>query len=260
MAGWLKIHRQLMHSPVFENEKLFKVFMYCLMKASHKEHEQLVGRQVVQLKPGQFVFGRKKASIETNMSPSTLWGYVLTLKKMGNLDIKSNNKFSVITVVNWAIYQQDDKDFDSKRTTDGQQMDNKWTADEQQMDTNKNVKNGENVKNDNNEQQTNAMRDIITTYEGNGYGTVGSLVVEDFNEWLDQGFEKDAIIHALEIGVTRNNRTMKYVRGIMNNWKKQNTKSLSDIKASENQRSQKNGNSNYELSPEQQSQLDKLPF
>lgn len=261
MAGWLKIHRQLLHSPVFENEKLFKVFMYCLMKASHKEHEQLIGRQVVNLKPGQFVFGRKKASVETNMSPSTVWGYVLTLKKMGNLDIKSNNKFSVVTIVNWAIYQQDDKTFDNKRTTDEQPMNNKWTADEQQMDTNKNVKNVENEKNVKNEQQTNAVREIVSIYESNGYGTVGSLVIEDFSEWLNQGFEKESIIHALEIGVTKNNRTMKYIRGIINNWKKQNTKSMNDIKAADSQRSySQKSNSEYQLTPEQQAQVDQLGF
>ncbi|HIA6871830.1 TPA: DnaD domain protein, partial [Staphylococcus aureus] len=45
MTGWIKLHRKLLDSPIFQNEKLFKVFAYCLMKASHKEHTQLVGRR-----------------------------------------------------------------------------------------------------------------------------------------------------------------------------------------------------------------------
>lgn len=49
MTGWIKLHRKLLDSPIFQNEKLFKVFAYCLMKASHKEHTQLVGRRVVHL-------------------------------------------------------------------------------------------------------------------------------------------------------------------------------------------------------------------
>lgn len=50
MTGWIKLHRKILDSPIFQNEKLFKVFAYCLMKASHKEHTQLVGRRVVHLK------------------------------------------------------------------------------------------------------------------------------------------------------------------------------------------------------------------
>lgn len=49
MTGWIKLHRKLLDSPIFQNEKLFKVFAYCLMKASHKDHTQLVGRRVVEL-------------------------------------------------------------------------------------------------------------------------------------------------------------------------------------------------------------------
>ena len=45
MTGWIKLHRKILDSPIFQNEKLFKVFAYCLMKASHKEHTQLVGRR-----------------------------------------------------------------------------------------------------------------------------------------------------------------------------------------------------------------------
>ena len=37
MTGWIKLHRKLLDSPIFQNEKLFKVFAYCLMKASHKD-------------------------------------------------------------------------------------------------------------------------------------------------------------------------------------------------------------------------------
>ena len=47
---WLdKTAQKIIRFTYFQNEKLFKVFAYCLMKASHKEHTQLVGRRVVHL-------------------------------------------------------------------------------------------------------------------------------------------------------------------------------------------------------------------
>ncbi|MDI1507133.1 DNA replication protein DnaD, partial [Staphylococcus aureus] len=76
---------------------------------------------------------------------------------LGTIVVKSDNKFSVITVVNWAIYQSMEESSDSKNdnksTTNGQQINNKSTTNGQQINTNKNVKNGDNVKNDENEKK-----------------------------------------------------------------------------------------------------------
>lgn len=139
MNGWIKLHRKLLGSPIFQNEKLLKVFMYCLLKASHSDHQQVVGRQIVPLKPGQFVFGRKKAAVELDLKESTVRDYMNTLKSDNVITITPTNKFSVITVVNWEFYQ--DKEDDNR-----QQKDNKATAERQQTNTNKNVKNDKNVK------------------------------------------------------------------------------------------------------------------
>ena len=143
--NWLKLNRSILTSSVFENPRLLKVWIWCLCKASHKEHDQLVGMQVVHLKPGQFIYGKKAASEELKMPESTTHRYISKLKSLGNLNIKTNNKFSVITVRNWRFYQG----LDSKvRQQNEQQMNNKWTTNEQQMDTNNNVKNVKKEKND----------------------------------------------------------------------------------------------------------------
>src|SRR5690625_1653311 len=109
MQGWFKVHRKLLVSDIFKNEKLFKIFMYCLMKSTHTPFEQRVGRQIVPLNPGQFVFGRKKAAIELDMKESTVWSYMNILKDDKIINIESNNRYSVITVVNWAFYQEKDE-------------------------------------------------------------------------------------------------------------------------------------------------------
>lgn len=140
MSGWIKLHRKILDSPVFENEKILKVFMYCLLQASHKDHTHLVGTQVVNLKAGQMVFGRESWSKRLKIKESTLYRYMKLLETLNIVEIKTNNKFSIVTVVNWGVYQ------DSNNQSE-QQMDNKRTTDEQQMDTNKNVKNEKNEKN-----------------------------------------------------------------------------------------------------------------
>lgn len=142
MEGWIKLHRKLLQSNIFGNEKYLKVFIWCLLKATYRPHMQQVGRQQVALKKGQFVFGRKKAALELNMAPSTVWEYMKILKNDKVVNIKSNNKYSVVTVVNWEVYQNDDDKSDSK-------YNNKSTTNQQQIDTNKNVKNDKNNKNTN---------------------------------------------------------------------------------------------------------------
>ncbi|HYD92501.1 MAG TPA: hypothetical protein VEA37_13575 [Flavobacterium sp.] len=132
-----------MRKFMFQNEKLLKVWVWCLLKATHTEHEQAVGFQKVTLQPGQFVTGRYEAATELNMKPSTVWRYLNMLKVNNSVDIKSNTKFSVVTVVNWGFYQSECEKLDSEVDTN---VDNKWTASGQQVDTNKNVKNDKNVK------------------------------------------------------------------------------------------------------------------
>ena len=121
MEGWIKIHRKLIESNVFDNEKALKVWIWCLLKATHKETELLIGKQVVKLKPGQFVFGREKAAEELKMKPSTVYGYIGLLQNMGNLVTKPNNKFTLVTVVKWDLYQFNGESFDNKITTKEQQ-------------------------------------------------------------------------------------------------------------------------------------------
>jgi hypothetical protein len=139
VEGFIKLYRKLLDNPIFQNEKLLKVFIWCLLKATYKSYEQMVGLQIVKLSPGQFIYGRIKASEELKIKQSTLAGLLDSLRKRQIVNIKSNNKFSVITIVNWELYQSGEDETDNK-------SDNKATTNRQQTDTNKKLKNIENIK------------------------------------------------------------------------------------------------------------------
>lgn len=85
---WIKLYRKLLKSPIWENEKALKLWIWCLIKASHIERDQLVGQQIVKLQKGEFVFGRKKASEETQLNENTVYKYLKLLEKLRN----DNNK------------------------------------------------------------------------------------------------------------------------------------------------------------------------
>lgn len=139
--GWIKLHRKIIESSVFDNPHILKMWIWSLSKATHKEHKQMVGLQEVELKIGQFVFGRKVAAKELHLTESNTYRLLKALEKMNLISINSNNKFSIVTIENWVFYQGQEKISNNKRTTSEQQVNNTVTTNEQQTNTNKNVKN-----------------------------------------------------------------------------------------------------------------------
>ena len=110
--GWVKIYRQLIDSRVFLNEGLLKVWIWCLLKANHQKRwvpiETGKGTTEVEIQPGQFIFGRNRAASELRMKPSTVADRIKKLKNMKNIDIQPDNHYSIISIVNWDVYQADD--------------------------------------------------------------------------------------------------------------------------------------------------------
>jgi hypothetical protein len=136
--GYVKLWRKSLESPSFHNEKVWKFWSWCLMKASHKECKIMVGFQEIALEPGQFVFGRIKASEELRISQRSIRTCVVVLCKTGNMTIKTTNKFSIISIINWKVYQGTDDGIDHQ--TDKQTTNKRPTNDHKQEGT-KNVKN-----------------------------------------------------------------------------------------------------------------------
>ena len=128
--GYVKLWRKSLDAGWIKNHKLWAFWTWCLMKATHKEYTLIVGLQAVHLMPGQFVFGRRAAAKETGLSEQEIRTIIAFLVKAGNLTIKTTNKFSIITIINWPIYQGSDID---------NQPANQPTTN-QQLTTNKNVK------------------------------------------------------------------------------------------------------------------------
>lgn len=230
IEGWIKLYRSLLQSHIFENEKLLKVWTWCLLKATHCERIQQVGRQQVLLKPGQFVTGRHKASVELGLPPSTVWEYLKILEADNTINIKSNNKFSIVTVVNWALYQSEEENSDNKSNNTSN---SKSTANRQQIDTNKNIKNDKNEKNNINislqisnlrsrysEKQLKIIDEyfeILQWTRRNGK-IANSVILKIYQEWEKYSVEK--VIYALHVYINNpklHDKKENYCYGIMRN-------------------------------------------
>ena len=137
--GYIKIWRKTLESEVFADPTLFKLWSYCLLKANHKSNFVSVDgiARPIKIEPGEFITGRYQLHKEfypkkrkNNKSPLTLWRKLEILKNMRNLNIKTMSKCSIISIINWKDYQQNE-----------QQMNITRTSREHHVNTNKNVKN-----------------------------------------------------------------------------------------------------------------------
>jgi hypothetical protein len=132
--GYIKLWRKSKNSAVFAHAGLWKLWSLCLMKAAHGEKEIVIDGllEPVNIGPGQFITGRDSLYREYHQlhlpgrtprrkrlpSPLSLFRWLLTLQHMQMLNIKSTNKFSIITITNWPRYQQHEQQMNNRRTTD----------------------------------------------------------------------------------------------------------------------------------------------
>ena len=109
MDGWIKLHRKTIDSRCFSNDGLFKVWMWCLLKANHKKNWVSIktgrGDSEVEVHPGQFIYGRKTAAKKLKMKPETVRSRMNKLKKLENITMKSTTHYTLVSIVNWDTYQ-----------------------------------------------------------------------------------------------------------------------------------------------------------
>jgi len=131
--GWIKLHRKLLDNPVCKKPTYAWLWVYLLLKANHKPSKFMWNGEVIIIKDGQLLIGRKKLSIETGIPESTIEDILKMLEKQQQIRQQKTTKFRVITILNWHTHQKDDIKSNNKATTK-----------QQQSDTYKNEKNEEN--------------------------------------------------------------------------------------------------------------------
>jgi len=141
--GYIKLHRQIIEWEWYSDTPTRSVFIDLLLNASHNGYKW----HGLDIERGQAIFGRKEASKRLGLSEQSIRSAIKHLKSTSEITIKVTNKFSLITIVNYSKYQDEDCKSTSKVTT---QLTNDQPATNQQLTTTKNVNNEKNVNNNSN--------------------------------------------------------------------------------------------------------------
>jgi DNA-binding transcriptional MocR family regulator len=137
MQGWVKIHRQIKDKAYYKDSEFIHLWIHLILCANHCNGEYLNGYEIIKLKKGQFVTGRKKLSQETGISESKIERILKVFESEQQIEQQTNSRSRLISILSWDKYQQTEQQTDSKRT-----------ATEQQVNTNNNDNNYKNEKKD----------------------------------------------------------------------------------------------------------------
>jgi hypothetical protein len=104
MTGFIKIHRKINEWEWYQDKNVFRVFMHLLLTANFKDQKF----RGLDIKRGQLVVGRTELAKSTTLSEQEVRTALTKLKSTNEIAIKTTNKFSVITLVNYGFYQDND--------------------------------------------------------------------------------------------------------------------------------------------------------
>ncbi|EUD83752.1 primosome subunit DnaD [Staphylococcus aureus M0634] len=241
MTGWISIDRSIQNHWLFKEKRTFSKFeawIYLLMEANHSKAKVPIGNQIVTVERGQRLTSILTLSDLFNWSRFKVKTFLDLLESDGMLEVKTTSKYTLITIVNYDFYQSEQgrnqHQNDIKPTSKQHQSNINPTSNQQQINTNKNVKNGDNVKNVENEKKKVTAFDF---FQDNGFGFITPYNLDDLNYYLDS-FENDSdqiVTASLKIAKDRNKVTWGYAKSILNTWLNANLKSIEQVRAFEKQ-------------------------
>ena len=120
-GGYIKLHRKITSWGWYTDVPVRVVFEHLLLTANWKPGE-FRGHQ---LAPGDTVIGRKALAAQTGLTEDQVRRALDKLEHTGEITRKATNKFTVVTLANWALYQSEDETSPNKSPTIPQQIPNK---------------------------------------------------------------------------------------------------------------------------------------
>jgi len=123
--GWIKIHRKIQDKGYYKKSAYVHLWIHLLLNVNHEPKEFMWNGNIILVKEGQMITGRKNLSEDTGIPPSTIEDILKFLERQHQIQQQKTTKYRLITIVNWIKHQNPTA---------------KATTSRQQADTNKNEK------------------------------------------------------------------------------------------------------------------------
>lgn len=142
--GWICVHRQLLEWEWFSDHNTFRLFMYFMLKANHQDKKW----KGILIKRGQHLSSLDVICAGVGLTKSQVRTSIKKLKSTQEIAHESNKQHTVITVINYNLYQ-------SNGTQNSTQVTHESHTNSTQVTPNNN---------DNNEKKVNIHQQIVDTW------------------------------------------------------------------------------------------------
>ena len=118
-VGFIKLHRRLLEWEWYDDINCYRLFTHLLLTVNY-EPRKWHGKTI---NSGQTVTSRESLALQTGLSEQQVRTALNKLKSTNEITTQSTNNYTVITITNWKIYQEDNQP-SNQRATSQQPTDN----------------------------------------------------------------------------------------------------------------------------------------
>lgn len=104
-TGFFLVYRKLFDHEIGQNPLIVALWVKLISMASYEEKEMFWDGSTIQTKRGQIITSVEKLAKWLRVSRSTTKRHLIALQTIRQIDIKTTNKYTVITIQNYDKYQ-----------------------------------------------------------------------------------------------------------------------------------------------------------
>ena len=118
MNGWIKLHRRILDCEIWEGNDEHdaepyderSAWIYLLIKANHRDKQLMFDGEMVNVKRGQHITSVRKLAKTWQWSNDKTLRYLRKLESYNMIVREPNTRRTLITIVNYEVYQGEDDD------------------------------------------------------------------------------------------------------------------------------------------------------
>lgn len=184
VGGYIKIDRKIMDWEWYKNINTKALFLHCLLKANWKDGK-FEGKLI---KRGSFITSIKKLSNELCLTEDEIRTAMKHLIFTGELTKQTTNKYTVITVSNYELYQDVTEQIPVNSQTDTEQIPNNSHSIPKLFPT---IEEGKNIK-----REEEKKKDILTVSNKTVCHADIQQIVEKWNTLSEYGIKPISRLHS----------------------------------------------------------------
>lgn len=239
MTGWISLHRSIQKHWLFEEKRKFSRFeawIDILMMVNHTDNKIMHDGDLITVKRGQRITSLRQLGERWSWSITKVDKYLKTLESDGMLVVKKDTKKTVLTVVNYDDYQDEDLKKRHRKDSEKTEKKHRSNTEKTQKKTNNNDNKENNENNDDNDVVVgDDFASIYNLYQENIEQVPSPITTEKLTQDIDH-YGKELVVYAIKKAALNNSHNYKFIDYLLKDWRKRNLTTIKAVKQYEQQR------------------------